>query len=95
MTAIDPIFEYTPRAQSPASISPEITGPRRAPFPMVAFPRTCEPHNDPVHYASQPDPKRAGWLRVTCRRCGKFIGYRPTAIDGAGLLPTDQPQAKE
>ncbi len=89
------IFAHTPRPQGPTDISREISSPRRSLFPVVAFPRTCAPHNHPIHFALSPDPKRSGWLRVSCRRCGRFIGYRPVTTEGAGLLPSDQSQRTE
>lgn len=35
---------------------------------------TCSPHNNPSNYVETTVGKR---IRVTCKRCGKFIGYRP------------------
>lgn len=33
-------------------------------------------HNDPAVYRATPDTSRKGWLRVVCKVCGKWIGYR-------------------
>ena len=42
----------------------------------------CRPHNNPDNYLDTPDSNRPGWIRTTCRICGKFIGYRPdSSID--------------
>jgi hypothetical protein len=37
----------------------------------------CSPHNNPANYVDAPDPKRRGYIRTTCRVCGRFVGYRP------------------
>jgi hypothetical protein len=42
--------------------------------------RSCSPHNDATNYIDKPDPYRHGWIKTTCRQCGKFIGYRPEVI---------------
>lgn len=39
----------------------------------------CRPHNSPANYIDSPAPNRPGWIRSTCRVCGKFVGYRPTS----------------
>ena len=38
----------------------------------------CGPHNDPTQWEYSPDEyKRPGWRTAHCKRCGRFIGYRP------------------
>jgi hypothetical protein len=37
----------------------------------------CVQHVDPTTWQDAPDPKRKGWLRTRCVRCGGFVGYRP------------------
>lgn len=41
----------------------------------------CGSHNNPEQYADEPDPRREGWIRTTCRACGRFLGYRPADLD--------------
>jgi hypothetical protein len=36
----------------------------------------CFPHNDPRLYVAEPCKARTGWQRITCRDCGRFVGYR-------------------
>lgn len=40
---------------------------------------TCRPHNNPANYIDTPAPGRPGWIRTTCRVCGRFVGYRQNA----------------
>jgi hypothetical protein len=37
----------------------------------------CRPHNNPANYIDSPARNRLGWVRTTCRVCGRFVGYRP------------------
>lgn len=38
----------------------------------------CRSHIDTTNYVDTPTPDRLGWVRTTCRVCGRFIGYRPS-----------------
>jgi hypothetical protein len=38
----------------------------------------CETHTPPFDAIETTDVKRRGWMRSTCRRCGRLLGYRPT-----------------
>ena len=66
-----------------AEVTPQITdrgaaaGPPQAKRePVGKVPRCC-PHNDPRLYVVTPCRSRDGWERVSCRDCGRFVGYRP------------------
>lgn len=37
----------------------------------------CESHLPPFDAVETNDSKRRGWMRSTCRKCGRFLGYRP------------------
>lgn len=39
--------------------------------------RICPSHIQPFDAIETPAPRRPGWIRVTCRRCGRFIGFHP------------------
>ncbi len=44
----------------------------------------CKSHLPPFDAIESADAFRPGWLRSTCRRCGKFLGYRPA--NGQAIL---------
>lgn len=37
----------------------------------------CVVHLQPFDAIESEDPKRPGFIRSDCRRCGRFLGYRP------------------
>lgn len=39
----------------------------------------CQSHLPPFDVTCTPDAKRRGWIRLQCRLCGRFLGYRPGA----------------
>ena len=39
----------------------------------------CQSHLPPFDAIYTADAKRRGWLRLHCRLCGRFLGYRPGA----------------
>ena len=65
-----PALPPTP-ATVPLIVSPLVEGtPKR--------PARCPIHTDAGDWLDEPDDNRRGWIRTSCRRCGAFIGYRPT-----------------
>ncbi len=38
--------------------------------------RICASHTPPFDMIEQAVPKRPGFVRSTCRACGRFLGYR-------------------
>ena len=49
---------------------------------VVATSPRCANHLDATLWDVRPVPSRPGWFRGTCRRCGRFIGYRPADCSG-------------
>lgn len=50
----------------------------------------CEPHNRPADYAYDDGRAMAGWFRVTCRRCKRFVGYLPIETYRSNLAKTGE-----
>jgi hypothetical protein len=42
---------------------------------LTVMPSWCRLHLPPFDGIETPDPRRGGWVRMTCRHCGKFLGY--------------------
>ena len=40
----------------------------------------CKHHIPPFDAIAMRDPKRNHWERLTCRLCGRFLGYRPVEL---------------
>jgi hypothetical protein len=63
----------TKPTETPKEPAP-ITAPART-FAAAALPHRCRCAVG--DWQDRPADKRPGWLRTDCRRCGRFIGYRP------------------
>jgi hypothetical protein len=63
-------------AKPSSAITPEVAGLiRRHRSDLVdLLSGSCTPHNDEANYINA---AAGGRIRTTCRRCGRFIGYRP------------------
>ena len=48
------------------------------PAVIAAIRRLCGGHLDVTDWIDAPHPDRPGWIRTTCRRCGKWLGNRPS-----------------
>ena len=46
----------------------------------------CTVHIPPFDTIAMQDPMRSDWERLTCRLCGRFIGYRPIELGFATLV---------
>jgi len=75
----------TPPASRPAAEPSTTTGtPQAAPqaarrdaTPPAARIGRCRVHLPPFDAVERSDPRRPGWVRLTCRTCGGFLGYSP------------------
>lgn len=69
----------TPEAETTAKTStatPTARKPTAAELLAARTPRRCLTHTA-ADLLDEPAPRRPGWIRSTCRRCGGFVGYRP------------------
>jgi len=70
----------TPEAETTGKTStatPTARKPTAAELLAARTPRRCLTHTA-ADLLDEPAPRRPGWTLSTCRRCGCFIGYRPT-----------------
>lgn len=47
---------------------------------LVLGPKVCPTHHDDKLWVDEPDTRRYGWIKTTCRICKSTIGYRPINI---------------
>lgn len=78
---VSPVCDVSPVAVAPTVETPEprkaITGAPQATIPHNAGTVTeCGSHLPPFDAIEERDPKRFGFVRSTCRLCGRFLGHR-------------------
>ncbi len=76
-----PVCDVSPVAIAPTIETREprkaVTGAPNATTPHNAGTVTaCGSHLPPFDAIEERDPKRFGYVRSTCRLCGRFLGYR-------------------
>ena len=76
---IPPIVEPSP-AIAEILVATEDCPPKVHRVKTIEASADCLSHIPPFDAVESPDPSRHGWIRSDCRKCGKFLGYRPQAI---------------
>jgi hypothetical protein len=75
---VAPIADDPPAGEPFSSVPDDPVEQLPCDFGAVSVTANCGAHNDPAGWSYAPDRyNRAGWRTVSCKHCGRFIGYQP------------------